>query len=331
MRCAAKKLPEVPEYNITKVNFRETPIPGVDKKAMAADVSLTAFNKYPIQVDVPELGFEVLVPDCGQSDPYILVADAVTRPVTIRPQSDVVLDVQGLVRELPESLTRECPDSKSSPLDLLLKQYLGGEAATVFVRGKKQSDSETPDWLGEILASVTVPVPFPGRTFDNLIRNFSLADVHFTMPNPLADPDDPDANPTVSGEIQVIAALPSEMNFEINVTGIRASSDVFYRGKKLGELNLRRFQAANTTKLPATDEQEAELMIQSRIKNAPLNVTDSDVLTDVIQAMLFGGKKLILDIKARVDVKVQTVLGQLVLKDVPTEGKIPLKRPSSLW
>lgn len=321
----AKKLPEVPEYNITKVNFRETPIPGVDKKAMAADVSLTAFNKYPIQVDVPELGFEVLVPDCGQSDPYILVADAVTRPVTIRPQSDVVLDVQGLVRELPESLTRECPDSKSSPLDLLLKQYLGGEAATVFVRGKKQSDSETPDWLGEILASVTVPVPFPGRTFDNLIRNFSLADVHFTMPNPLADPDDPDANPTVSGEIQVIAALPSEMNFEINVTGIRASSDVFYRGKKLGELNLRRFQAANTTKLPATDEHEAELMIQSRIKNAPLNVTDSDVLTDVIQAMLFGGKKLILDIKARVDVKVQTVLGQLVLKDVPTEGKIPLK------
>ena len=54
-------------------------------------------------------------------------------------------------------------------------------------------------------------------------------------------------------------------------------------------------------------------------------------MTDVIQELLFGGKGVLLDIKAHVDVKVQTVLGQLVLKDVPAEGKIPVKRPSSFW
>jgi hypothetical protein len=40
---------------------------------------------------------------------------------------------------------------------------------------------------------------------------------------------------------------------------------------------------------------------------------------------------VVLDIRAAVDVKVQTVLGQLTLKDLPAEGKIPVKRPSSFW
>jgi len=41
------------------------------------------------------------------------------------------------------------------------------------------------------LSSITVPVPFPGRSFENLIRSFSLLDVHFKLPDPTAEPDDP--------------------------------------------------------------------------------------------------------------------------------------------
>ncbi|KAJ9149389.1 Pre-rrna processing protein [Pleurostoma richardsiae] len=321
----AKKLPEVPQYNITKINFREAPLPDTQRQAMAAEVTISAFNKYPVQVDIPELRFEVLVPDCGLYDPYILVAAATTSPVTVRPQSDVILQVHGLIKDLPASLTRACPNTDSSPLDALLKHYMGGEAATVFVRGKRGALSGTPDWLGEILSSITVPVPFPGRTFDNLIRNFSLTDVHFTLPNPLAEPGDPDADPKVSGNIEVIAGLPSEMNFDINVTNVRATADVFYKGKKMGELNLRNWQAANSTKLEATEQHDAELKIQSRIEDAPLTITDADVFSDVVQMLLFGGKDVILRVKALVAVRVETVLGELVLKDVPAEGKIPVK------
>jgi hypothetical protein len=320
----------MPKYNITRMNFVETPIPGEHKQGMAADVSLTAFNEYPVSLDIPPLGFEVLLPGCSLTDDYIVVADALTKPVAVRPQSDVLAEVRGLVRELPKSLTRVCPESRFSPLDLLLKQYMGGEAATVFVRGAKHPSFDTPEWLIDILSSFTLPVPFPGRSFDGLIRNFSLTDVHFSLPDPFAEPDDPAANPMVSGNILVLAGLPSEMNFEINVTNVRATADVFYHDKKLGELNLRHWQKANSTRTEETKDSEATLKIQSRIKDAPLNVTDADVMTDVLQAMLFGGKAVLLDIKAAVDVKVQTVLGQLVLKDVPAEGKIPLKRPSSL-
>ncbi|CAK7218714.1 hypothetical protein SCUCBS95973_003573 [Sporothrix curviconia] len=323
----ANNLPGLPSYDIDRIIFQEKNVPGKSDKAMGAEVSISAFNEFPVQIDIPPMAFEILVPNCNSLDPYIQVADAVTALVALRPKSTVNIEVNGTVQELPDSLTAVCPDSKSSPLDLLLKQYLNGDEATVFVRGKKQPLDVTPPWVSDILASVTVPIPFPGRSFDNLIREFSLTDVRFTLPDPLAEPGDPDSNPAVSGTILVTAGLPSQMNFAVNVTNVRANADVFYHKNKLGELNLHKWQAANSTMTRATKDHEATLKIQSRIDSAPLNVTDGDVLTEVIQKLLFGGDHVNLDIKAVVDIRVDTILGQLELKDVPAEGKIPVKRP----
>lgn len=297
---------------------------------MAADVSIQTFNEYPISFDAPELGFEILVPGCNPADPSILVATAITNRVAVRQHADVVVHAHGLIKELPGSLVQLCHGSDSSPLDMLLKKYLGGDAATLLVRGQKQPLAETPDWLGEILSSITVPVPFPGRAVGDLIRTFSLTDVHFSLPDPGAEPDDPKSNPRVSGTILVLAALPSELDFSLNVTSVRANADVFYRGNKLGELHLDEWQKANSTQAPATEDHEAILEIQSRINDAPLTVTDADVLTDVVQALLFGGRQVVLGVKALVDVKVRTILGELVVKAVPAEGKIPVNRPSLL-
>jgi hypothetical protein len=330
MLIAANKIPSLPKYNIDRLIFQETPIPGEEKMGMAADVTISAMNQYPISVDVPQLAFDVMVEGCSQHDPFIILASAATRPVSIQANSKVAVDVHGVVRELPDTLTHDCPASKFSPLDNLIRQYLDGDKATVFVRGRRDTgSSDVPAWLAELLSTVTVPVPFPGRSFDNLIRNFSLTDVHFSLPDPMAAPGDPDADPKVSGTIVVTAALPKEMNFDLNVTRVRASADVFYNRKQLGELNIRRWQTANSTRIALTEGREAGLKIQSRIDDAPLNVTDGDVLTDVIQALLFGGKVVWLDVDAAVDVTVKTVLGTLILKDVPAQGKIPVKRPSS--
>ncbi|KAK4186582.1 hypothetical protein QBC35DRAFT_386932 [Podospora australis] len=319
------KLPQIPEYNITKINFEEKPMDDDGRKAMAAEVTIKTFNDYPVSVEVPELGFEILVPGCGPSDPSIQVATAKTSPIGVRSHSEVVVEAHGLVKELTKPLTSVCPGSDSSPLDLLMKKYLGNETATVFVRGQQHPAGDTPEWLADILSSITVAVPFPGRSFDNLLREFSLTDVHFKMPDPYADPDEPESNPRVSGSILVLAGLPSEMNFSLNVTDVRARANVFYKRQQLGELNLEEWQKANSTQIPATDKHEAGLKIQSRIEDAPLNVTDADVLTDVIQALLFGGKSVVLDIDALVDIRVQTILGDIIIRDVPAEGKIPVK------
>jgi hypothetical protein len=76
---------------------------------------------------------------------------------------------------------------------------------------------------------------------------------------------------------------------------------------------------------------ETLLNITSRVVDVPVNITDSDVFSDILQKMLFGDKNVLIDVNAKVDVDVATVLGNLVLKEVPAQGKIPLKRPSSAW
>ncbi|KAI1101897.1 hypothetical protein F4804DRAFT_314574 [Jackrogersella minutella] len=316
----ANKIPAMPKYNITRFNVEDGPMNG----SMLADVSLSAFNEWPVELDIPELAFDILVPGCTVSS-SILVAQAATKEVHVHPRSDVEADVKAVIRELPESLTDACPDSTSSPLDELLRQYMHGEPATFFVRGSRHPDGDTPKWIADILSSVTVPVPFPGRSLDGLIRNFSLTDVHFSLPNPSAGPDDPDSNPMVSGNILVTADLPSEMNFGIDVTNVRATADVLYKSQKMGELNLEKWQDANSTKVKGKGDEGDVLQIQSRIIDAPLNVTDGAVFSSVVRALIFGTSPVRLHVNALVDIKVQTTLGNLTLKEVPAEGKIPVK------
>jgi len=311
----------MPKYDITRLNLHDGPL----NSSMIADVTLSAFNKYPVDFDVPELAFDILIPGC-ETDDFIQVVDAMTHEIHVHSHSKVYANVTGVIRELPDALTTQCPHSDTSPLDSFLGSFIKGEPATMFVRGSSQSGPQTPDWITNLLSSVTVPVPFPGRSLDNLIRNFSLTDVNFSLPDPDAEPEDPRSNPQVSGNILVLAGLPSELNFGIEVTDVKATADVLYKSRKMGELNLREWQAAKSTRME--DHGESLLKIESRIKNAPLEITDSNVFSEVIQMLIFGRDKIMLDIVASVDIKVQTSLGDIVVKGVPAEGKIPVKRPS---
>ncbi|KAM3074732.1 hypothetical protein ACMFMG_008152 [Clarireedia jacksonii] len=318
-------IPTIPEYNITRINFREVPLSDDGRRGMAADVSLSLVNSYPIKLSIPPLDFDILVPNCAADEPYIRLADATTGTINIEPHSDVAVDVGGIVREVPKSLLQTCPHSKSSPLDLLLGDYIHGNDTTIFVRGSDAPTSETPKWITDIISSVTVPVPFPGHTFDKLIKNFSLTDTHFSLPDPFAEPGTDEANPRISGNILVLAGLPKEMNFGINVTNVRATADVFYKGDKLGILDLKKWQDAQSERVDLGNGDDAALKIQSRIKNAPLEITDDDVFTDVMTALFLGGKGVMLKVQALVEVKISTVLGDFTIKDLPAEGVVPVK------
>jgi hypothetical protein len=291
---------------------------------MAADVSISVFNSYPIGLTIPPLGFDILVPNCDD-DPYIRLADATTDEINVEPHSDVTVDVGGIVRELPKSLMKTCPDSTSSPLDLLLGDYLSGNNTTVFVRGSNAPDGATPDWITHIISSVTVPVPFPGRTFDNLIKEFKLTNTSFSLPSPFADDGSDEASPRISGDILVIAGMPKEMNFGINVSRVQAIADVFYKHKKLGILNLHEWQAAQSERIEPKDGEAATLKIESHIEKAPLVIKDQEVFEDVIAAYYLGtGVKL--EIKALIDIEVSTVLGEFVIKEMPADAVVPIKR-----
>ncbi|KAG7004630.1 acetolactate synthase small subunit [Physcia stellaris] len=192
-------------------------------------------------------------------------------------------------------------------MDLLLGNYTSSEETTVY----------TP----KLMEGVVVPPPFPGHTFDDLIRNFFLADVHFGLPSPFAEPDSPEAQPRISAVVKALVGLPKEMNFPIGVGRVRANADVFYKKRKLGDLDLSKWQAANSTLVEAHGEVPNGLAVQSVVEDAPLQITDDDVFADLVEALIFGGRHLVLGVKAKVDVETEVALGKFVIRDIPAEGK----------
>ncbi|KAG8527947.1 uncharacterized protein KY384_006863 [Bacidia gigantensis] len=321
MTFGGNDLPTIPQYNIARLNFHDVEVPEIGN-ALEADVSIIISNDYPFRFDIPPLGFNVLVPGCTPDVPLISVADAYTKSITVEPKQDISVYVNGLVKTLSGDLTATCPNVLKSPLDTLVGDYIHGSETRLYVRGSEAPVEDTPQWISEFLQSIILPVDFQGKTFENLIRNFSLEDVHFSLPNPFSGPDSPDSKPRVSATVQALVGLPDEMNFAVNVNHVRANSDIFYQGKKLGELDLSKWQDANSTRVEAHGSEKAGLAVSSIVDEAPINVTDNAVFSKVIQAVAFGGKKVVLSVKANVDVETVTVLGHLVLRGIPAEGSV---------
>ncbi|KAJ5570946.1 hypothetical protein N7535_004606 [Penicillium sp. DV-2018c] len=311
--------PALPVVNILKLNVHDA-----SSGAMAVDVLLTSMINSPVAFTIPVLGFDVLVPNCSPGDPYILVANAQTSTIDIQPDQFTPVGVKGLIQQLPEELISNCPGQKGSPLDLLVSSFMQGHETTIYVRGSDAPSPDSPAWLVDLLRSVTVPLPFTGHALDNLVKNFTMSDTHFSLPNPFAEPDAPDSQPTVSAQVEVLIALPEQMNFQVDVPQVRALADVYYKEKKLGVLNISQWQDANSTMVDDQDGSTA-LLVEFAMKDAPLEVTDESLLAEVIQAMLFGSETIMLRVAATVDTRVATGLGSFALRGIPAEGRVPVK------
>lgn len=315
-------IPSMPAYDIKRLNFQET------EGGMEADATLAVENRYPVDVEIPGLGFQILIAGCSESDPYILVADAATHPLHIEPKKDVEVDVTGMVRKLPDLLTQDCPGSDKSPLDVFVSNYIRGKKNTIYVKGAQSPDDDTPKWVEDLIADIVVPVPLPGKTAGHLIRNFSLADTQFNLPDPFARPGTPTAKPRISAKVKALIALPEEMNFNISANRVRADAEIFYKGDKLGTLDLHKWQKASSKRIEGTADDPPSLLVESVVDKAPLDITDEDVFADVISELLMGGRSVTMDIKADVDVQVETALGEFKIRRIPAEGRVPVKRRS---
>lgn len=319
MTFANKDIPSIPQYDIKKLNFREIDLP--KGKGMAADVAIRVENPYPVSFTLPPLGFHILVDNCAKSDPFIQLAYALTQDIDIAPSHPVNVNVTGTVRQLPKVLTQACPKSTNSPLDNLVGGYIHGDETTIYVRGSDSPSKNTPKWISDLISDITIPVPVPGKEMGHLIKNFSLTDTHFSLPDPWATPGTPKSNPRITANVRALIAIPEEMNFPLDVSRVRADADVFYKKKKLGRLDLNKWQPATSHRVKGKNEME----VAARVKDAPLEIQDQDVFEDVIQELIFGDGVL-LTIKAKVDVEVSTALGEIVIRGVEAEGVVPVKR-----
>ncbi|KAL8894655.1 MAG: hypothetical protein Q9207_008447 [Kuettlingeria erythrocarpa] len=319
----ANQIPVMPKYQIGHLGFSEGEQDGA--KGMLANVSLSLKNDYPVDFEVPRFRFDILVPGCSADEDFLVLAEATTAEAKVRPKADVNVNVSGFVQELPKVLITACPDTNTSPIDRLLGSYIEGKDTLIYVRGSSRPSSSTPRWITNFMKDVVVPVPFPGHEFKDLIRNFTLANVHFGLPDPFAAPNSPNSKPRISTVVKALIGLPEEIKFPIGVVRVRADSDVYYKKKKLGELDLSKWQHANSTRTIIPNEDQEGLLVQSIVKDAPLNITDDDVFADVAQALVFGGKPVVLGVQAKVDVETETVLGKFIVRDIPAKGKVFVK------
>ncbi|EXJ85879.1 hypothetical protein A1O1_06248 [Capronia coronata CBS 617.96] len=299
-------VPRMPEPDIRQVRFAEYGVPG-HPEGLKAMANVSVKNDFPLKFDIPTLGFEVLLPDC--EDDYLRFATARTSAIHILPKQNITASVTALVRQLPTSLTKICPNSNTSPLDTFIGKYLEGRDTTVYIRGGEQ-DENTPQWIGKILRETTIPFSLPGHPFDNLIKNFSLADAHFSLPDPIKE-----TRPKISAVVTVLVALPPDMNINLDVDRVRADADVFYKGDLLGNLDLSEWQTANATKIGH------DLLVQSIVKDAPLEIKDDAVFAKVVKDLVFGHGAA-LSVHASVDVSTLTALGQFVVRQIPAQGDI---------
>jgi hypothetical protein len=323
MRCCPENtlltkfadIPGLPSLEITKLLIHEIQLDG--KRAIQANVSAEVDNPYPFALEVPPLGFQVSLPGCDAKS-HILAATAISSEIIIEPQTDIMVNASGLVQSLPAKLVSACPGSDLSPMDMFLGHYLHGQEATVFVSGDGNNmEGRAPSWLIEMLHSVTVPVPFPGHTFDNVVQSFSLSHVNIKLP------EDQSQSPMLSATVEAVIALPKEMNLPLNVTQLKATADVSYLRNKFGTLDIKDWIPAHSERVP----DKSLLLVLGEVKDAPLNVTDYGVFSQVVQKMLFGGGKLHLGINGTADAGIDAALGNFIVRKIPASGNITLDVP----
>ncbi|KAF2809599.1 uncharacterized protein BDZ99DRAFT_388718 [Mytilinidion resinicola] len=315
-------VPSLPRYDINKLNLREA---NNGSKGMGADVSVTVKNDYLVDFIVPPVSVDVMVDNCMPTDSYIKVGEAETTPLHVEPKTDLEVNVTGSVDSLPDALTSACPNSLKSPLDTFLGKYIHGEDATIYINCCKFPDPKTPQWTRDLLKDITVPLPFAGKSMGHLIKNFSLEDVKFSLPELFADPGTPESQPQISATIKVLVGLPEEMNFPLNVSRVRAIADVFYKKRKLGILHLDKWQKASSSRIDGHDDEGASLLVESAVKKAPLEITDDDLFSEVVSALIFGGEAIYLTVKADVDIEMDTPMGKFAVRQIPAEGTVPVK------
>ncbi|KAK9473123.1 uncharacterized protein V1510DRAFT_106005 [Dipodascopsis tothii] len=312
-------------YSIAEMSLTEAS----DPKGIMARVVATVQNSYPIKLALPALTWVIEAAACTPAERFRL-ATAQSAPVTIEPKGDVDLQVTSVVSDVPAPFTRPCPGSEtgSSAIDRYLAAYLSGETVTLYVHGHpSQLIPDFPEWVTDLLASVSVPVPVAGRNtsegrMGDMVKSFGFTRVKMTVP---ARGEGPGALPRLSALVNADIELPAELDFKVSVDRLKGDSDLSYAGKKFGRLELHDWIPAISYYTP-----EGYIHVVAELDNVPMEIDDQAVFKRLVQKLVFSGAAEI-DLVGLIDVGIDTPVGEFIVHRLPVEGEVPLRgRPSSV-
>ncbi|PWW75297.1 hypothetical protein C7212DRAFT_198284 [Tuber magnatum] len=313
-----EELPSLPKFRVNRMDIGEITLP--EQKALSVNFSALVQNPYPVEFDAPPLSFTTFLSGC-KADDLVNVATAQTSHLSVESKTDIGVDVHGIIRNIPEELVTTCPGSHISPIDIFLGTYLHGKDTTVYIQGSQPPTSNAPSWLLEFLQSITLPIPFPGHSFDSLVKSFSLSHVKFQLPSPDAPAGTPEASLRLSADVLATVCLPQKMDFPLHVTRLKATADVTYEGQSLGTLHFPKWIPASST----TSNDSQHLYVQAEVRDSLLDIEDYDILDKIVQKLLSGdGKPIFLGIDGSTAAGIGTDLGQFVVRNIPASGNIQI-------
>jgi hypothetical protein len=300
------------------VNVIDEPDKGTVMSATAEIV-----NPYPVTLEVPGLGWKVLVPGCTPSE-QIHATDADTSSIFIQAGKNITVDISSSISSLPEQLLNPCNDLTPSPLESLFQSFLDPNLTTkIFISGRHQSSPSLPSWLPSLLSSLTLPIPIPSldpNSASDLISGIHIHEMKFRLPSPWAPPGTPYSQPTVSGVIETILRLPAEVaDVAVNITALKADIDLFDQGQKFGKIVVPEWVSATTQRKKKT------LRVVARVTEVPVEVLDPLVFNRVMRKVLQGGGVVEIGIQGVVDGQVKVLVGEFALRGIPVERTVEVE------
>ncbi|ODV82300.1 uncharacterized protein CANTADRAFT_60526 [Suhomyces tanzawaensis NRRL Y-17324] len=135
----------------------------------------------PLDLAVNGINWDVLLKDCD--DNLIEFGDWKSRKFTIRPNKEVIVDIDGSITDIDDVLLYPCADGTDSPLNRIIQSYLSEEPIHFALRGSKQQDEKLPGWLYEILTNLEyeIEVTLPKGSLE--LGQYQLQLVEFEVPS----------------------------------------------------------------------------------------------------------------------------------------------------
>lgn len=299
-----KSATKIPAFNLTDVSVQDAP-----KAGLVGSARMTFDFQSPIDAAVPSVAMQVSIEGCDG----VLLPLITARNLPIQLDSSVpTVEVigSGQCQVIPAAAFEKCGAhaGAQSPIDTVVQGYLAGNKTRVFVGGAAAVGKSS--WIQDILKDISIPIDIPGGQVDQLARDIELSDVKLNLPSFFGG----GGKPKISGKIQGIIDIPRQVEVSLEVDGVHVLADLLYKRRRFATIETPGWAPA-ISKFPSKEE----LLVQVILQDAPVTITNQDVFSDVVSALLGGS--ILVDVVGNGDVKVNTSLGALEAHSLPIEAK----------
>jgi len=315
---------KLPEFKVTGVHVEDNV-----KKGTVMSASVELDNSYPVEVEVPELGWRVSLPGCDSE--LIRVTDAETSTITIVPGETVVVNISSSILSLPEKFLTPCTNT-FSPLESFVHSLLNTTLTPprIYLSGHYPTNPSPslPPWLPGLLSSLTIPLPLPqldSNLTDNLQTDIKVRNMKFTLPSPWAPPGTPYSQPKVSGQVDATITLPPEIaQVKVNITALRTDLNLFDEGEQFGRIVIPEWVPAKTTRRE-TQDGRVNITVTNQVVEVPVEVVDPVIFNRVMRKVLQGEGVVEVGIQGTVDAKVEIQVGKFILRKIPVRTSVAVQ------